>query len=131
MCKLIPALAISLFFVSSSAWAHHATASQYDVSTTIKLTGKISLLEWSNPHVHVYVEVKMDDGNTGQWTVEFPSPGAAVVAGLSKKMLAPGTLLTIEAYPSKPGADQSKAQYACAKAMTLTDGSRFTFVVGI
>jgi hypothetical protein len=112
--------------------AHHATAAQYDVSSTITLNGTVTRVDWTNPHVRVYLEVKMGKGNSESWTVEFPSPGAIIVAGLSRKLLSPGTVLTLEAYPSKPSADQAKVQHsACAKAVTLTDGNRFPFVVGI
>jgi hypothetical protein len=113
-------------------WAHHATAAQYDVSTTITLKGTISRIDWTNPHIHVYVDIKTENGNSVSWIVEFPSPGAIIVAGLSRPMLVPGTALTLEAYPSKPPADHSKAQRtACAKAITFPDGNRFAFVVGI
>lgn len=121
-----------LFLLSSGLFAHHAAAAQYDVSSTITLKGTISRVEWANPHIHLYVDVKTEEGNSETWTVEFPAPGAAIVAGLSKQLLAAGTVITLEAYPAKPPADRSKPlRSACAKAVTLADGSRLTFVVGI
>jgi hypothetical protein len=118
--------------LSSSALGHHAAAAQYDVSTTITLKGAVTRIEWTNPHIHIYVDVKTEDSNAETWAVEFPAPGAAIVAGLSKQLLAAGTVITFEAYPAKPPADHSKPQRAaCAKAITLSDGSRLTFVVGI
>jgi hypothetical protein len=123
---------VPLIFLALPVWAHHATAAQYDVSTTMTLKGTISRIDWTNPHIHVYVDVKMENGNSESWIVEFPSPGAIIVAGLSKQLLVPGTPLTLEAYPSKPSTDRNKVQRnACAKAITLSDGSRFAFVVGI
>ena len=115
-----------------SAPAHHASAAQYDVSSTITLKGAITRVEWANPHIHVYVDVKTEEGNSENWSVEFPAPGAAIVAGLSKQLLAAGTVINFEAYPAKPPADHSKPQRsACAKAITLSNGDRLTFVVGI
>jgi hypothetical protein len=123
---------VALILFVLPVWAHHATAAQYDVSTTITLKGTISRIDWTNPHIHVYIDVKMENGNSESWTVEFPSPGAIIVAGLSKQLLVPGTPLTLEAYLSKPSVDHNKVQRAaCAKAITLVDGSRFAFVVGI
>jgi uncharacterized protein DUF6152 len=123
---------VPLIFLALPVWAHHATAAQYDVSTTMTLKGTISRIDWTNPHIHVYVDVKMENGNSESWIVEFPSPGAIIVAGLSKQLLVPGTPLTLEAYPSKPSTDRNKVQRnACAKAITLSDGRRFAFVVGI
>jgi hypothetical protein len=122
------AIAVFGFLVlfSIGALGHHATAAQYDVSTTMTLKGTVGRVEWTNPHIHVVVDVKLEDGNSEAWTVEFPAPGAAIVAGLSKQLLAPGKGITLEAYPAK-----SARRSACAKAMTLPDGSRVTFVVGI
>jgi hypothetical protein len=123
---------VGFILLAFPVWAHHATAAQYDVSTTISLKGTISRIDWTNPHSHVYVDVKIENGNPESWIVEFPSPGAMIVAGLSRQLLVPGTPLTLEAYPSKPSADHNKTpRTACAKAVTLSDGSRYAFVVGI
>src|SRR5215471_11743148 len=103
--KIASGLSAVILFVLP-VWAHHATAAQYDVSTTITLKGTISRIDWTNPHIHVYVDVKMENGNSENWIVEFPSPGAIIVAGLSRQSLVPGTPLTLEAYASKPAADQ-------------------------
>ena len=109
-----------------SASAHHATAVQYDVSRTVTLKGKITRVDWANPHIHLYMDVKTENGLEEHWKLEFPSPGAVIVAGLSKQLLLPGTVLTVESYPSKASPDA-----ACAKAVTLSNGSRLAFVVGI
>jgi hypothetical protein len=127
--KLLQAVALLLFAIP--LWAHHATAAQYDVSATITLKGTISRIDWTNPHIHVYIDVKMENGNPETWAVEFPSPGAIIVAGLSRQLLVPGTPLTLEAYPSKPAGHDKGQRAACAKAITLSDGNRFAFVVGI
>jgi Family of unknown function (DUF6152) len=126
------ALAGILFLACSAASAHHATAAQYDVSTTVLLKGVITRAEWVNPHMRVYIDVKNESGNSDVWTVEFPSPGAAVVAGLSRQLLAVGTTLTVEVYPAKSPTDHAvPSRSACAKAMNLSDGTHFKFVVGI
>lgn len=134
MKTLLVASAFVIFvcLVLPASPVHHATAAQYDVSGTVTLKGVITRIEWSNPHIHVYIDVKKEDGSSDNWSVEFPAPGATVVAGLSRKLLAPGTPLTFEAYPAKPSADPSRnSRSACAKSIVLSDGSRFTFVVGI
>ncbi len=117
----------TLLLVCSAASAHHATAAQYDVSRMVVLKGVISRADWVNPHMRVYIDVRNENGNSVTWTVEFPSPGAAVVAGLSKQLLGVGTTLTVEAYPAKSAPEHA----ACAKAITLSGGSHFAFVVGI
>jgi len=130
--------------LAPSAGAHHATATEYDISKTVTLQGTITRVEWANPHIHVYLEIKTARGATQVWDVEFPSPGGAIVVGLSKQALARGAVLTFEGYPSKPDFRPSPPKnsspderpvapqhFACATGITLSGGDRFTFVVGI
>jgi hypothetical protein len=118
---------VTAFSFVESASAHHATAAQYDTAKTVVLKGAISKLEWTNPHVHVYLDVAAANGRRETWSVEFASPGGIIVAGLSKELLKAGTVITIKGYPSK-SADQRSA---CATEVTLADGSTAHFVVGI
>ena len=136
---------VALLLMPSSASAHHATAVQYDVTKTVTLKGRITRVNWANPHIHVDMEIKTGDSGQETWTVEFPSPGAVIVAGLSKQLLTPRTVLTFEAYASKSGFrpnprnnssaeklyDAKLQRFACVKAVTLSDGSHVGFVVGI
>ena len=107
------------------AGAHHATAIQFDVSRTIKLTGVVSKLDWANPHVHVSMDIKISDG-VEHWDIELASPGGIVVSGLSRDLLKPGTTISIMGYPGKAG-----TMSVCAKELTLPDGRIASFVVGI
>ena len=104
--------------------AHHATATQFDVSKTVEVTGTVSRLDWANPHVHVTVDVKTG-ATTQRWNIELSSPGGTIVAGLSKDLLKPGTTVTIAGYPARTSLG------LCAKQLTLADGSTTTFVVGL
>src|SRR5689334_21618395 len=108
--------------------AHHATAVQYDASMTVTLKGNISRLDWSNPHVHVYLDVKAGDSRGENWDVEFASRGGVVVAGLSRDLLKVGSVITIKGYPSKFA---KSPHSACATEVTLDDGTTAHFVVGI
>ena len=133
----------ALFLLASSASAHHATATEYDISKTVTLKGTITRVDWANPHIHVYIQVKAEPV-IQEWDVEFPAPAAAIVPGLSKQTLANGVVLTFEGYASKPDFHPSPrknssqlehpsvAQYfACATGIMLSGGEKFTFVVGI
>ena len=116
---------------TAAAWAHHATALQYDISRTVELKGVVSKLDWANPHAHVYIDFTKDSGVAEHWNVELGSPGAIIVAGLSRELLSPGTTLTITGYPGKTNSTNSKMLSICATHVTLADGSVATFVVGI
>jgi|SRR5688572_2866561 len=111
---------------TAAAWAHHATALQYEISRTVKLTGVVSKLDWANPHAHLHVDVKDTRGNDEHWDVELGSPGAVIVSGLSKAELMPGVTVTVIGYPGK-----AKSPALCATKVTLADGRTAEFVVGI
>ena len=135
---------LGILLLVSSASAHHATATEYDISKTVKFSGTITRVDWANPHIHVFMEVKAERGAVQDWDVEFPSPGAAIVAGLSKQTLTRGVELTFEGYLAKadfrPNLRKNSSpdehfstprHFACATGVTLSNGSHFTFVVGI
>jgi Family of unknown function (DUF6152) len=128
-------LVLSLFYfpMGIPLSAHHATAAQFDVLKTITIKGTVARINWSNPHVHIDVYVEEEQRVTEHWEVELGSPGAVIVAGLSKEAIQPGTVLTITGYPGKPTAEQSPSMphSVCAKKLTLPDGTIATFVVGI
>ena len=121
--------------------AHHATALEYDISKTVTLKGKIKRLDWANPHIHFFLDVKPQRGAAQEWDVEFPSPGGTIVSGLSKEVLANGAEFTFEGYVSKPEFRPRKnstlqglpspSHFACATGITLSNGHQFKFVVGI
>jgi hypothetical protein len=117
----------ALALLPASASAHHTATVEFDVSKTVTIAGTITRLDWANPHIHVYMDVGADPNTKVNWAVEFPSPGALSVAGLSKNSLLPGTKLTFDGYLSKDKPERA----ACAKAITLSDGRHVEFVVGI
>ena len=132
---LFAACASLWLFVPASASAHHATAVQYDISHTVEFKGKISKLDWANPHVHVYIEVQVSKDREETWDAEFLSPGSVIVSGLSRELLKPGETIVVKGYPSKvsvgndaPGSANRKI---CVTDVTLVDGTHVTFGVGI
>jgi uncharacterized protein DUF6152 len=118
-------------FVPASVSAHHATAVQYDISQTIEFKGKISKLDWANPHVHVYIDVQVSKDRGENWDAEFLSPGSVIVSGLSRELLKPGETIVVKGYPSKAPSDGSTNRKICVTDVTLADGTHVTFGVGI
>jgi hypothetical protein len=132
---LFAASASLWLFVPASASAHHATAIQYDISRTVEFKGKISKLDWANPHVHVHIDVQVSKDLKENWDTEFLSPGSVIVSGLSRELLKPGEAIVVKGYPSKvpvgkdtPGSTNRKV---CVTDVTLSDGTHVTFGVGI
>ena len=105
----------------TSVGAHHSFAAEFDITKPMTLTGKVTKLEWTNPHAYVYVDVA--DPQTGavtNWAVELGPPNALLRRGWKMSQMPIGTEITIEGYQAKNG-----KEFANAKDITLPDGTKF------
>ena len=64
---------LGLLAAAGSAWAHHSLQSEYDIDKSITLKGTISRVEWVNPHVYLYLDVKGPDGKIAAAVVTLHS----------------------------------------------------------
>ena len=77
--------------------AHHSFAAEFDITKPVTLTGKVSKLEWTNPHAYLYVDVT--DAKTGMvttWEIEMGSPNGLTRMGWSRTVVKPGDDVTVE-----------------------------------
>ena len=92
-CLLLPAV-----------WAHHAFEAEFDADKPVKLRGRVSRMEWINPHVWIHLDVKAADGSVASWMIEGGPPNALIKRGWNKRSLPEGTEVVVEGYQSKDGA---------------------------
>src|SRR5690349_12936567 len=83
--------------------AHHSFASQYDGNKPVTLRGTINRMLWSNPHGHLFVDVKTQDGKVVTWEIETGSPGALARRGWKRSDLPVGAEVIIKGYLAKDG----------------------------
>jgi hypothetical protein len=95
---------VSLLMAPTAVFAHHALEAQFDTKRTITLTGAVKNMNWSNPHVRLYVEVR-NESNTVIWEVDMGSPNQQLMAGWKIDTYRPGSLVKIDAYPARNGAN--------------------------
>jgi hypothetical protein len=103
--------------VALPALAHHSFNAEFDDKKTVTLTGSVTKVEWFNPHIWVYVDVKDLGGTPQHWQCEGGAPNSLVRNGWTKSSLKVGDQITIDGYLAKDGSKTCNA-----KKVTLADG---------
>ena len=106
-----------LLLTAGSAWAHHASAAEFDGSKPVTLTGTITKVEWVNPHAWIPIDVTGPDGQVVTWKVEGGSPNVLVRRGLDRTVLLPGTVIVVEGARARDGTPRVNG-----RRITLADG---------
>jgi hypothetical protein len=101
----------------SSLYAHHSFAAQYDRSKPVTLKGTVTKVEWANPHIYFYLDVKTEDGKVENWAVEGGAPNSLYRNGWRKDSLQAGNLVTVDGWLAKDG-----SKLANMRAVVLADG---------
>ena len=117
--KLCVAMALGLVFMGTPIWAHHAFEAEFDQNKPVTLVGKVTGMEWINPHSWIHIDVKGEDGTVANWMIEGGSPNNLYRLGFTKDSLPPGTEIVVEGYQAK-----DKSTRAVGKNITFTDGRR-------
>jgi len=73
------------------------------VKKSVKLEGTITKVEWTNPHIWMYLDVKDDSGNVVKWQCEGGAPNTLTRAGWSKDSLKPGDQVSLDGWLAKDG----------------------------
>ena len=69
---------VALLLAAAPTAAHHAFAAEFDATKPVKLRGKITKMEWVNPHAWMHLAVTLEDGTVENWMIEAGPPGALV-----------------------------------------------------
>lgn len=105
--------------ISVPMFAHHSFAAEYDSSKPIFITGKVTKIEWMNPHARFYVDATDEKGQVSNWEFELGSPNGLMRQGWSRNALKIGDVVNVEAYAAKDGTTLGNA-----RRVKLTDGRR-------
>ncbi len=99
-----------------TAFAHHSFAAEFDITKPVTLAGKVTKLEWTNPHAYLFVDVA--DATTGgviNWEIEMGSPNGLTRLGWTRNLLKPGDGVTVEGYLGR-----NRPNLANAKSVAMT-----------
>ncbi|MBJ7413315.1 MAG: hypothetical protein JHD15_23565 [Phenylobacterium sp.] len=125
--KLIVAAAIgaalSVVAAGGAAWAHHAFAAEFDGKAPVLLRGKVTRVEWINPHAWVHMNVVDASGKSTAWMVEGGTPNTLMRSGITKASLPAGTEIIVRGYQSKDKLCRPACK-ANGRDVTFPDGKK-------
>ena len=116
-------LAAALWWSAAGLAAHHSFGAEYDVNKPITLTGVVTNIEWTNPHSHIYLDVKDESGKVVNWKFEGYNPAVLYRVGWKKDVtLKPGDKITVFGWQARDG-----GPWAHSREITLADGRKLFF----
>jgi hypothetical protein len=105
--------------VTAPAFAHHAFAGEFDASKPITLRGKVTRIEWINPHAWLHMDVVNAEGKVESWRIEAGSPNTLVRRGMTRDSIPTGTEIVVFGYRHRNGSNAANG-----RDVTLPDGTK-------
>ena len=99
--------------------AHHAFSAEFDATKPIRLEGKITRMEWINPHSWLHIDVTTESGEVQSWMIEAGPAGVLVRRGWNRNSIVPGTAVVVEGYQARDGSHRANG-----RDVTLPNGER-------
>jgi len=110
---------LAAFLVTSSASAHHSFSAEFDIEQPVSLTGKVTRMQWSNPHGWIYIDVENEDGSVTNWALETSAANNLIRRGWKRDDLPPGTTIVVEGFQARNGTPTANI-----RGVVLEDGRR-------
>jgi hypothetical protein len=110
-----------LFLPAVPALAHHSFGAEYDDTKPVTVTGVVTKVDWENPHIHFYLDVKDDTGNLVHWKFEGFPPNMLRRQGWTRETMKVGDTVSVYGWRARDGSN-----FAHSREITWTDGRKLT-----
>jgi hypothetical protein len=124
LMKTLLALPLLLAGLATGIQAHHSFSAEFDSTKPLKVMGTVTKVEWQNPHIWFYVDVKNPDGTVTSWGFSGGAPGQLTRRGIMRSSIQPGMVITVEGFHAKDGSNNGNGA-----RVTFPDG-RMVFTAG-
>jgi len=116
MKHLVKIILAGSFLLAGNTFAHHSFVAEFDSNKPIQLQGIVTKVEWTNPHVWIYVNVKDEEtGEVTNWGAEMGPPHGLQRRGWRRNTLSIGTQISVDGFLARNGTPRVNA-----RSITLT-----------
>jgi len=118
------AVTVAPWLALTAVAAHHSFVAEFDGNKPITLKGPVTKVEWQNPHIWVYLDVRGPDGKLTPWQCEGGAPNALTRQGWTRNTFTLGQDITVEGWQAKDGSNTCNAKsWKLANGQTVLAGS--------
>ena len=117
MTRWLFGVAVVLVASAPAIRAHHSFAAEYDGNKPVKVSGTVTKVEWTNPHIWFYVSVKDEQGRVTSWGFSGGPPGVLQRRGISREALKVDDEVVVEGFRARDGSNN-----ASGGRVTFPDG---------
>ena len=96
---------VAVFAFVAPAFGHHSFSAEYDAAKPVNVTGVVKKVEWQNPHIWFYVDVKDENGKVTTWGFSGGPPGMLARRGITRDVLKVGDVVKVEGFRAKDGSN--------------------------
>jgi Family of unknown function (DUF6152) len=112
------AFLLASVLATSAVLAHHSAVAEYDLDKPVSISGTIKRVEWQNPHIWYYLDVKEKNGSVSEWGVSGGAPGQLMRRGITKDVLKIGAVVSVEGFLARDG-----SKNMTGRRVTFADGN--------